>query len=94
MDDDRLSDEQLIAKIAGRDAQALAALYDRYSPAVLAVALLVVREPQRAEEVVAQAFWDLWKQRGMLPVEGQSVRNRLMLYTRRLAQDALVGSNR
>jgi RNA polymerase sigma-70 factor (ECF subfamily) len=90
MDDDHLSDDQLIAQIALREAKALATLYDRYSAAVLAVVMLVVGDPHTAEDVVVQVFWDLWQQRGMLPVEGQTVRNRLMLYTRRLAQEAVI----
>jgi RNA polymerase sigma-70 factor (ECF subfamily) len=87
---ERLSDDCLIARIAARDAQALATLYERYSPAVMAVAMLVTSAPETAEDVVVQTFWDLWQQKGALPVEGPTIRNRLMLYTRRLAQEALV----
>jgi RNA polymerase sigma-70 factor (ECF subfamily) len=82
---EQLSDDLLIARIALRDAGALATLYDRYAPAVLAVAMLVVGDAQAAESTVVDTFWALWQAKGLLPVDGASVRNRLMLFARRQA---------
>jgi RNA polymerase sigma-70 factor (ECF subfamily) len=87
MDGEPFSDEYLLARIAAGDAGALAMLYDRYSPAVLAVATLVVGDPRTAEAVVVDTFWEVWQRNGVLPVEGATVRNRLMLYTRQMAQE-------
>jgi hypothetical protein len=89
MDMQLLSDEVLLAQIANQQAGALALLYDRYAPAVLAVVLLVVRERQAAEELVVQFFWAVWQQGGTLPTSGPTIRNRLMLYARRMAQEWL-----
>jgi RNA polymerase sigma-70 factor (ECF subfamily) len=85
MDYDRLSDDQLLALIARQDANALDVLYDRYAPAVLAVATMVLGSSHRAEDLVAEIFYELWNRRGRLTVQGSSFRNRLMLYTRRMA---------
>ena len=93
MDYEQLSDDHLIARIARKDVKALATFYDRYSPAVLAVATLVVGDPQTAETIVVDTFWALWQQKGVLPVEGPTIRNRLMLYTRSLARDFLHSVN-
>lgn len=57
---DRITDEALAARVACGDADAFAALYDRYARAVyvLAVHLLGV---QSAEEAVQEVFLRLWQ---------------------------------
>lgn len=56
-----LSDQQLIERIGGRDHEAMAALYDRYSRAVYSLALHVLHEQRAAEDVVQDAFLTFWQ---------------------------------
>lgn len=86
MDYSGLSDEILLAKIGLHDAKALAMLYDRYASAVLAVAMVVLRNSAAAETIVIDTFWAIWQQEGVIPIDGRSIRNRLMLLARHLAQ--------
>lgn len=49
---------------ARQDAEALRALYDREAPAMLGVALRIVRRRDLAEEVVHDAFMQVWRKAG------------------------------
>lgn len=57
----KLSDEQLIARVAGRCQDALTVLFDRYHRLVFDVALRIVRDPGEAEEVVQTVFLDIYR---------------------------------
>lgn len=46
--------------VAGGDRSALAALYDRYSPLVLALCQRVLRDSGQAEEVLVDVFFEVW----------------------------------
>lgn len=83
---DVLSDEALVQLIGRRDSGAFSALFDRYTPQMLAVAMIVTRNQTAAESVVEQVFRDLWQRPGSAAGDGVSVRNKLMLSTRRLAE--------
>jgi RNA polymerase sigma-70 factor (ECF subfamily) len=50
------SDGELLARMGGGDALALAALYDRYAGVLLALALRIVRDRTEAEDIVHDAF--------------------------------------
>lgn len=54
------ADDQLVSRIAGGDAAALEALYDRYVRQCFGLALRMVKEPGLAEEVVQEVFLKLW----------------------------------
>ena len=54
---DQMSDEALLERIGRCDRAALAALYDRYAAAVMAVATPVTGQRAAAEAVVGQALW-------------------------------------
>lgn len=54
------ADDQLVSRIAGGDAAALEALYDRYVRQCFGLALRMVNEPALAEEVVQEVFLKLW----------------------------------
>jgi RNA polymerase sigma-70 factor, ECF subfamily len=58
------SDEQLMARIAARDELALGILHDRYRTLAFSVALRVVGDPARAEDVVQDAFLSVWRRAG------------------------------
>ncbi len=55
------SDEELVRSIADRDEAALAALYTRYRPLAFALAVRVVGDGGRAEDVVQDAFLSIWR---------------------------------
>ncbi|MGH2592608.1 MAG: RNA polymerase sigma factor, partial [Anaerolineae bacterium] len=68
------SDEQLMRRAAAGDAGALEALYERYAPAVMGLALKLMGDRAAAEEVVQETFWRVWHnadsfrpQRGAFP---------------------------
>lgn len=56
-----MTDEELIRAAARGQAEALAGLYDRYSRAAYGLALRMTGSPERAEEVVQEAFWRVWR---------------------------------
>lgn len=61
MDYTRLDDSALVALVARRDEQALSALYDRYHRLAFSLALRVVGERALAEEIVLDAFVNVWR---------------------------------
>jgi len=52
----------LVGRLVGRDATALAALYDRYSGPVYSLAFRIVRDPSTAEEITQDVFLKFWRQ--------------------------------
>ncbi len=70
----RASDAALIERIVQRDQAALAALYDRYAGMLSSVLNRILRDPQAAEEILQDIFFQLWRNpsqfdpaRGSLP---------------------------
>lgn len=61
MGGDDLTDEQLMARVAGGEAAALEMLYDRYGPAAMGLALRITGYRATAEEVVQETFWRVWR---------------------------------
>ena len=64
----------LVSAIRSGDEQAMAQLYDRYSPVVYSVALRVLGDTAAAEDVLQEVFMQLWRNsdvfdagRGSLP---------------------------
>ncbi len=55
------TDQMLLERVARRDLPALETLYDRYSAAALGLAMRMVGERNRAEEIIQEAFWQVWK---------------------------------
>ncbi len=49
--------------IAAGDAEALRAFYDRHSPMVYALALRMLRQPQDAEQLLTDVFFEMWNSR-------------------------------
>jgi RNA polymerase sigma-70 factor, ECF subfamily len=78
-------DETLLALIARRDRAALAALYDRYGQLAFQLAYGILRDRAAAEEVVLEAYRDLWRGASHCAVGRGSVRTRLFALVRRRA---------
>jgi RNA polymerase sigma factor (sigma-70 family) len=60
---DPVADEVLLARLVAGDRRALAVLFDRYSRAVYATAILIVRTASDAEEIASDSFLTLWRKR-------------------------------
>ena len=56
-----MTDEQLLAKVAAGDEPALTTLYERYRGLAFSLALRVVGDSARAEDVVQDAFLSVWR---------------------------------
>jgi RNA polymerase sigma-70 factor (ECF subfamily) len=56
-----VSDEALIASVAGSDDAALAELYDRYGRRAYGLAFRILRDPALAEDAVQEAFLAVWR---------------------------------
>ena len=59
--DEVASDEDLIARIAAGDKRAMQALYRRHHVRLYRVVLRFVRDRQLAEDLVSEAFLDVWR---------------------------------
>jgi RNA polymerase sigma-70 factor (ECF subfamily) len=57
----RPTDAALMEQLVRSNAEALAALYDRYARPVYALALRITRQPAAAEEIVQDVFLQLWR---------------------------------
>jgi RNA polymerase sigma-70 factor (ECF subfamily) len=55
------SDEEVMARIQGKDSNALEILFDRYSRLVLSIARRIVHDTGEAEDVVQESFFYLYK---------------------------------
>ncbi len=85
--DNEPTDGQLLAGVARRDEASLAALYDRYHILAFSLALRVVNDRGRAEDVVQDAFLSVWRKAGSY-VEGRgSVKTWLTSIVRNRAID-------
>jgi RNA polymerase sigma-70 factor (ECF subfamily) len=58
------TDESLLGMIARRDADALAALYDRHAQTVYNMIARIVQEPGAADEILQDTFWQVWQKAG------------------------------
>ena len=83
------SDEALISGAAGGAADALARLYDRYAPSLLAAGERILGSRRDAEDLLHDVFVEVWQQAGDYdPVRG-SVKSWLFLRMRSRAIDRL-----
>lgn len=78
---------QLIQRMAAGDEDALGELYDRWRRIVFAVALRIIGDPHDAEEVLADTFWQAWRQAPRYDRERGSVGTWLVTMARSRALD-------
>ncbi len=88
------SDAALVARVAGGDADAFAALYDRHSRAVHTYALARTGRVAEAEEVCQDAFLALWRHAERFDPRRGGVRAWLVGIARHLAIDRLRAQTR
>jgi RNA polymerase sigma-70 factor (ECF subfamily) len=61
MDYNQYSDEALLQRIAQQDADALAALYDRFAQVVYNLVVRIVRDASVADEILQETFLQVWQ---------------------------------
>jgi RNA polymerase sigma-70 factor, ECF subfamily len=86
-----LADPDLAAALVAGNHDALAELYDRYAPLAYGVALRVLGDPARAEDVVQEAFMKIWNNTANFDVKRGSLRAWLLTAVRNLSIDYLRG---
>lgn len=87
-----IADEELIERIQRGEQASLTALYDRHRSLAYALALRVVRDPQRAEDVVQDAFLSVWRKAASYALSRGSVRTWLGSIVRNRAIDVVRAS--
>ncbi|MBT8379137.1 MAG: sigma-70 family RNA polymerase sigma factor [Ignavibacteria bacterium] len=60
-ENNKLSDSELMLKVAGYDSKALEQLYDRYSPILYTLINRILNDKKIAEEVLSDVFVIIWK---------------------------------
>jgi RNA polymerase sigma-70 factor (ECF subfamily) len=86
----RPSDElALLRRLAGRQPEALAELYDHYAPLLFALTRRILGNGQDAEEVLQEAFLQAWNQADRYDSARSSVSTWLVLIARSRALDRL-----
>jgi RNA polymerase sigma-70 factor (ECF subfamily) len=86
------TDEALMERIARRDEAAMTLLHERYRALAFAVALRVVNDAGRAEDVVQDAFLAVWRRAGSYAAGRGSVRTWLSSIVRNRAIDVVRAS--
>jgi len=86
----RTSDDlALVRRVVDRRQEALAELYDRYAPLLLAVARRILNSAADAEEVLQESFFQAWNQAERYDSGRSSVSTWLVLTARSRALDRL-----
>ena len=80
-------DRDIVARMAAGDPRALGELYDRFSAVAHALALRIVGDPDEADDVVEDAFWQLWRQAARFDATRGSVGTWVATVTRSRALD-------
>ena len=84
-----LSDAMLVSAIRSGDEQAMAQLYDRYSPIIYSVALRVLGDTGTAEDILQEVFMQLWRSPDVFDASRGSLRGWLAVIARNRAIDSL-----
>ena len=87
-------DRTLVLSMRGGDERALAALYDRHSPALLGLVMRIVRDRADAESVLMKVFLQVWRSAGTFDAERGSVVGWLATIARSRALDQVRSSVR
>ena len=86
---DEEADPRLIAAVRGGDPEGLAGLYDRHAPAMLGVALRILRDRGDAEDLVHDVFIEAWHKAASFSSERGGVRTWLLVRVRSRGIDRL-----
>ncbi|MGH7600259.1 MAG: sigma-70 family RNA polymerase sigma factor [bacterium] len=86
-------DAELLQKISRRDANAFAALYDRYATVLYSLCLAVLKKPDEAEDVLQECFLTVWEKAFAFNGMKGSAYTWLVTLTRHRAIDRLRSKN-
>ena len=87
----RKAEAETVSRMRQGDVDALAAIYDLYGDLAFSVALRLLGDQQKAEDVTQEAFLSLWQHAGSFDVAKGSLRGWLMTIVRNRAIDVLRG---
>ena len=88
------ADADLYEILSRGGGEAIAAVYDRYAGLAYGLALRIVGDPGRAEDVVQEVFFGLWRRPGSFNPEKGSFRTWLMTLVRNRSIDSVRGRRR
>ncbi len=82
-------DVALIRRMCEADEAALGALYDRWSRSVYSLVVQVLKDPDEAEDIVEETFWQAWRKAASYEPSRGAVSTWLLTIGRRKALDRL-----
>ena len=82
-------DEALIRRMCEADETALGALYDRWVRSLYSLVLHLLQDPDEAEDVVEETFWQAWKKASAYEPSKGAVSTWLLTIGRRKALDRI-----
>jgi len=85
----KISDSELMLKVAGYDSKALEQLYDRYSPILYTLIKRIVDDKEVAKEVLSDVFVIIWKKIDQFDFKTNNVYTWLITIARNKAIDTL-----
>jgi len=85
----KMSDSELMLKVAGYDSKALEQLYDRYSPILYTLIKRIVDDKEVAKEVLSDVFVIIWKKIDHFDFKTNNVYTWLITIARNKAIDTL-----
>jgi RNA polymerase sigma-70 factor (ECF subfamily) len=88
------ADPELVARMSAGDETALAQLYDRWSRAVHALVVHLVRDGDDAEDILEETFWQAWRQASRYETARGEVGTWLLTIARSRALDRLRARSR
>jgi len=89
-----MSDEAIVVAVARGNRTAMAALYDRFAPLMLAMAMRIVGNRVQAEDLLHDVLLEAWHRAGEYDPERGSVRAWLVTRLRSRALDERMGAAR
>jgi RNA polymerase sigma-70 factor (ECF subfamily) len=89
MHQEDVSDEKLMASVAGGDETALEKLYDRHAAQVRGLALRILQERTAAEEVVQETFMRVWSSSESYDAGQGTFKNWMFTIAHRLSIDTV-----
>ena len=87
-------DAALIRRMCEADETALGALYDRWVRALYSLVVHLLKDPDEAEDVVEETFWQAWKKASSYEPSKGAVSTWLLTIGRRKALDRIRARNR
>jgi RNA polymerase sigma-70 factor (ECF subfamily) len=82
-------DVALIRRVCEADEAALGALYDRWNRSVFSLVSQVLKDPDEAEDIVEETFWQAWRKAASYEQSRGAVSTWLLTIARRKALDRL-----